>query len=135
MEKNSTVRATALPQPVAERVRSVTRPDPTATVFDIKTGMPLTRAAARSMSAVSIQAALDKAVEALPGRRQPSPSNAAAKPVVGAPLDSLEVVWLLAKFEKLFEKPLVDLTKVSAPRWSSIDAVAELIHESIGAQR
>lgn len=135
MEKNSTARATALPQPIAERVHSVNRPDPNATVFDIKTGMPLTRAAARSMSTVAIQTALDKAVESLPGRRPAVPSNTPARPLVGAPLDSLEVIWLLAKFEKLFEKPLVNLTKVSSPRWSSMAAVAELIHESIGVQR
>jgi hypothetical protein len=89
------------------------------------------------MSAASIQTALDKAVESLPGRRPSASASGSnpAKSLVGAPLDSLEVVWLLAKFEKLFEKPLVNLAKVSAPRWSSIDAVAGLIHESIGAQR
>jgi hypothetical protein len=121
-------------QPESTLGSAAARPDPTAIVFDIQSGMPLTRAAGLSMGLAAVRTALGKAVESLPGRR-----GGATASILGsagtAPLDSLEVVWLLAKFDRLFDKPLLDLTKVPASRWSTIDAVASLVHESMGTRR
>lgn len=107
---------------------------PDAVVFDIESGMPLTRAAARSMGVAAIRSALGKAVESLPGRRAVVTRSARPAPGAAPALDSLEVVWLLSKFDKLFDKPLLDLTKVSAARWSTVEAVADLVYEAIGAR-
>ncbi len=95
-------------------------------VFDLY-GMPLTVAAARSMTVASVASAMAKALANL--RRVADPAAVAG---TGATLDSLEVIWLLAKFDKPFGCQLVDVTKVDRRRWSSIADVAQLVRESIG---
>ena len=134
MVRNST--AATPPEPLEFGLGSTAaRLDPTALVFDIQFGLPLTQAAARSMSVAAVSTALGKVVESLPGRRGATTSASSSGAAGGvAPLDSLEVVWLLSKFDKLFDKPLLDLTKVSPARWSTVDAVASLVHESIRAR-
>lgn len=95
-------------------------------VFDLY-GMPLTTNAARSMSAANVESAMVKALTNL--RRKLDPAGSAS---AGSALDSLEVIWLLAKFDKPFGRQLVDVTKVDRARWSNLDDVAGLVHESIG---
>ncbi len=122
MSRNNVPLATASQQRPSTHDSATVAPAPDTIVFDIRSGMPLTRAAARSMSVTSLRTALGKAVESLPGRggAPQAGSGTTASPA----LDSLEVVWLLAKLDRLFDKPLVDLTKVRAPHWSTLDAVA-----------
>lgn len=98
----------------------------TGAVFDLY-GMPLTVAAARSMTVASVASAMAKALANL--RRIADPAAVAG---TGATLDSLEVIWLLAKFDKPFGRQLIDVTKVDRRRWSNIADVAELVRESIG---
>lgn len=105
---------------------------PNNSTFDLHSGMPLTRAAARSMNTAAIRTTLVKALEALRERSAPTPTDAFTDSVGAALLDSLEVVWLKAKFDQFFDKPLVDLTKVPETRWSTLDALADLLHESMG---
>ncbi|MCB0885135.1 MAG: hypothetical protein KDB34_10405 [Propionibacteriaceae bacterium] len=62
-------------------------------------------------------------------RRAADPAAVAG---TGATLDSLEVIWLLAKFDKPFGRQLIDVTKVDRRRWSNIGDVAQLVRESIG---
>ena len=95
-------------------------------VFDLF-GMPLTINAARSMTAAGIRAAMGKALANL----HPGDSSAAQNGATGAALDSLEVIWLLAKFDKPFGRQMIDLTKVPRARWSTLDDVAGLVRESI----
>jgi hypothetical protein len=95
-------------------------------VFDLF-GMPLTTNAARSMNAAGIRAAMGKALANL----HPGDSSVAESGASGAALDSLEVIWLLAKFDKPFGRQMIDLTKVPRTRWSTLDDVAILVRESI----
>lgn len=90
-------------------------------------GMPLTVNAARSMTAAGIRAAMGKALANLHPGDSPAPQPGAG----GAALDSLEVIWLLAKFDKPFGRQMIDLTKVPRARWSTLDDVAGLVRESI----
>lgn len=59
-------------------------------------------------------------------------ADPAAVAGTGTTLDSLEVIWLLAKFDKPFGRQLIDVTKVDRRRWSNIADVAQLVRESIG---
>lgn len=95
-------------------------------VFDLF-GMPLTINAARSMTAAGIRAAMGKALANL----HPGDGSATDAGGAGTALDSLEVIWLLAKFDKPFGRQMIDLTKVERAHWSTLDDVAALVHESI----
>ncbi|MBX3099571.1 MAG: hypothetical protein KF761_08325 [Salinibacterium sp.] len=107
---------------------------PGTIVFDLL-GMPVTTAAAHSMSATSIRTALGKTLGNLPGRAGSTASVGGGSAAGTGALESLEVVWLLSKFNKLFDKPLLDVTKVPNSRWSTLDAVSALLHEAIEGRR
>jgi hypothetical protein len=101
-------------------------PSESGSVFDLH-GIPMTMNAARSMTPASVATAMGKALTSL--RRKVDPDAVAG---AGSALDSLEVIWLLAKFDKAFGRQLIDVTKVDRSRWSNLDDVAGLVHESIG---
>lgn len=108
---------------------------PGTIVFDLL-GMPVTTAAAHSMSATSIRTALGRTLGNLRGRAGSTASVGGQGSAAGTgALESLEVVWLLSKFNKLFDKPLLDVTKVPNSRWSTLDAVSALLHEAIEGRR
>ncbi len=108
--------------------------DQGAVVFDHATGLPMTRAAARAMSTTAIGAAMSKAVTRLDGSAT-SPASTAGPAGASSPLDSMHVIWLIDKFSQFFEKPLIDLDKVDRKRWSTLDAVADLLAESIASRQ
>ncbi len=117
-----------------ELVSAPGRVDQGAIVFDHATGLPMSRAAARSMTTNAIQTAMSKAIARLAGV---APSPTPAPPSAGAAiaLDSLQVLWLIDKFSQVFDKPLVDFDKVDRKRWSTLDAVADLLTESIASSK
>lgn len=122
----ATNRIQASPPPAVKSARTrETAPD--GAVFDLF-GMPLTVNAARSMTEAGILAAMGKALANLHPSDSPAPDIGEG----GAALDSLEVIWLLAKFDKAFGRQMIDLTKVPRARWSTLDDVAGLLRESIG---
>lgn len=116
----------AATQPAPLRTQDPASPAESGAVFDLY-GMPLTTNAARSMSATNVESAMVKALTNL--RRKVDPAGIAT---AGSALDSLEVIWLLAKFDKPFGQQLIDVTKVDRARWSNLGDVAGLVHESIG---
>ncbi|GAA4369639.1 hypothetical protein [Agromyces bauzanensis] len=122
MAKQAAAAQTASGRPTAQGA-SVS----TGEVFDLY-GMPMTVDAARSMTAASVISAMSKALSNL--RRVADPAAIAS---AGSALDSLEVIWLLAKFDKPFGRQLIDVTKVDRHRWSNLADVAGLVHESIGS--
>lgn len=119
-------RSAAATQPAPLRTQDPASPAESGAVFDLY-GMPLTTNAARSMSATNVESAMAKALTNL--RRKADPAGIAT---AGSALDSLEVIWLLAKFDKPFGQQLIDVTKVDRARWSNLGDVAGLVHESIG---
>lgn len=94
-----------------------------AVVYDTL-GMPMTLRAARKMSKDSIQLALQRALTALHHGVAP-----AGAPI--APIDSLEVVFLLGRFYRSLGRRALDLTKVHRDRWSNITGVADVLHEAM----
>lgn len=116
----------AATQPAPLRTQDPASPAESGAVFDLY-GMPLTTNAARTMSATNVESAMAKALTNL--RRKADPAGIAT---AGSALDSLEVIWLLAKFDKPFGQQLIDVTKVDRARWSNLGDVAGLVHESIG---
>ena len=94
-----------------------------AVVYDTL-GMPMTLRAAREMSKDSIQAALQRALSAL--HHGVAPAGAPT-----APIDSLEVVFLLGKFYRSLRRKALDLTKVERDRWSNLAGVADVLHEAM----
>lgn len=121
MAKQSTAAAQTAPL----RTQVPASPAESGAVFDLY-GMPLTTKAARSMSVTNVESAMVKALTNL--RRKVEPAGAASP---GSALESLEVLWLLAKFDKSFGRQLIDVTKVDRARWSNLGDVAGLVHESI----
>lgn len=108
--------------------------DQEAIVFDHATGLPLTRAATRSMSTTAIRTAMSKAVAQLDGTAA-TPAPAGASVGAASPLDSMQVLWLIDKFSQFFDKPLVDLDRVDRKRWSTLEDVAELLTETIASKQ
>lgn len=97
-----------------------------AVVYDTL-GMPKTMRAARAMSRDAIEVALRRALNDLH-----EGVSSSAEPT--APIDSIEVLFLIGKFYgALGDKPL-DITKVDRDRWSSLAGVADVIHDGIGQQ-
>lgn len=89
-------------------------------------GMPRTLRAAKSMTSTAIIAALEHALMAL--RRSAEPISAYA------PIDSLDVVYLLGKFYNPLNRKTLNLAKVDRDRWASLAGVADVLREAMRSQ-
>lgn len=82
-------------------------------------GMPMTLRAAKAMTVATVTVALERTLLAL--RRSATPVAAAA------PLDSLEVLYLVHQFYKPLKRKALDLSAVDRDRWSTLSGVAEVL--------
>ncbi|WP_298461271.1 hypothetical protein [uncultured Cellulomonas sp.] len=87
-------------------------------------GMPMSLRAAKAMTRNSIRSALDRTLAKL---------HHDVVPGVGAgdPIDSMEVVFLIGRFYRDLDRKQLDLSKVRRSRWSSLEGVADVLHEEM----
>lgn len=97
---------------------------PAGVVYDTL-GMPMSVQAARAMTAGSVQAGLGRALAKL--HHEPV-SSVSAK----APIDSIEVVYLIGRFYRELGRKQPDLSKIDRDRWSNLEGVADVVHRTIG---
>lgn len=113
--------------PLPRRAMHASAGDETAPVFDAS-GMPMSLAAARSMTDAAIEAALVRVAAKL--RFDP---DEAAEPTEA--LDSIEVAFLIGRFYRDLGRPSPDLSKIARRRWSTLRGVAQVLHDLMRAAR
>ncbi|WP_431891390.1 hypothetical protein [Cellulosimicrobium funkei] len=88
--------------------------------------MPMSLAAAKAMTGPAIQAALGRALAHLHHEAVETVSAT-------APMDSIEVVFLIGRFYRNLGRKQPDLSKIARDRWSTLEGVAEVLHDVTGA--
>jgi len=88
--------------------------------------MPMSLHAATAMTKGSIQAALERTLAQLHHEVAPTADASAA-------IDSMEVVFLIGRFYRALDRKALDLSKVERSHWSSLDGVADVLHEAMQA--
>lgn len=83
-------------------------------------------AAAKAMTGSAIQAALGRALAQL--HHEPVGAVSAT-----APMDSIEVVFLIGRFYRNLGRKQPDLSKIARERWSNLEGVAEVLHDVMGS--
>lgn len=96
-----------------------------AAVFDTL-GMPMSLVAAKGMTGTAIQAALGRAIAQL--HHEPVGTVSAT-----APMDSIEVVFLIGRFYRNLGRKQPDLSKIDRDQWSTLEGVAGVLHEAVAA--
>ena len=96
--------------------------------YDVR-GMPLTVSAAQAMTVEAIDRAMTAALARLKRKTVAEFRAATRRDANGSPmLDSQEVVWLIAEFSRPFERPAVDLARVTDRQsWSTIGGLADVV--------
>lgn len=89
-------------------------------------GMPMSLAAAKAMTSTAIQAALGRTLAHLH-------HEAVGTVSATAPMDSIEVVFLIGRFYKHLGRKQPDLSKIARDRWSTLEGVAGVLHDTMGA--
>lgn len=87
-------------------------------------GMPMSLAAAKSMTEDAILAALRRTLAKL-HHESPELSNNSAK------IDSIEVVFLVGRFFRNLDCQEPDLSTIDRHSWSSLKGVAEVLYDAI----
>lgn len=109
---------------VRRTVGTALRGVPAGVVYDTL-GMPMSLMAAQAMTAGVIEVALGRTLAKL--HHEPITS---VNPK--APIDSIEVVYLVGRFyRELGHKP-PDLSKIRRERWSTLEGVADVLHTTVG---
>lgn len=97
---------------------------PGGIVFDTL-GMPMSLSAAKSMTKNAIQSALGRTLAKL--HHEP-----VASIDTGALIDSIEVVFLVARFYKELDRKAPDLSKIDRDDWSTLEGVADVLQTTTG---
>jgi hypothetical protein len=92
-------------------------------VFDTL-GMPMSVAAAKTMTKPTIEAALSRALAKLHHESVDSLDATAA-------IDSIEVVFLVGRFYRNLGRKQPDLSKIQRDRWSNLEGIAEVLRETV----
>ena len=87
-------------------------------------GMPMSLRAAKAMTKSSIEAALGRTLAKLHHEVAPTGDPRAQ-------IDSMEVVFLIGRFYRGLDRKALDLSKVRRTRWSSLEGVADVLHEAM----
>ena len=92
---------------------------PAGVVYDTL-GMPMSLLAAKAMTNGQIQSALGRALAKLHHEPVASISYTAL-------MDSIEVVFLVARYYKELGRKPLDLSKVARDRWSTLEGIADVL--------
>lgn len=82
-------------------------------------------AAAKAMTGAAIRAALERAVAQL-HHESVGTVNATA------PMDSIEAVFLIGRFYRNLGRKQPDLSRIARERWSTLEGVAGVLHDTVG---
>lgn len=93
-------------------------------VFDTL-GMPMSVAAAKTMTRSAIEAALSRALAKLHHESVDSIDATAA-------IDSIEVVFLVGRFYRDLDRKQPDLSKIHRDQWSNLEGIAEVLQDTVG---
>ncbi|WP_179495594.1 hypothetical protein [Leifsonia sp. AK011] len=84
------------------------------------------------MPVATLQAAMSKALAHLKRTTPAELLKGGAGSADGtSALDSIEVIWLLAKMKRAFGHSVLDLSNVPRSQWSTLGAVSALVHDAI----
>ncbi|NSX35176.1 hypothetical protein HTS88_01985 [Pseudarthrobacter oxydans] len=97
---------------------------PNGVIFDTL-GMPMSVAAAKTMTKTAIEAALSRTLAKLHHESVDSVDATAA-------IDSIEVVFLVGRFYRNLDRKQPDLSKIHRDRWSNLEGIAEVLQDTVG---